>query len=127
MLRFGLAVVLLFTTVYVLGGMPFLHLLTDEAMVVEASSQYVAWAWLVPAAGMLAFIWDGVFIGITQTRGMLQSSFIAAAVFFACVCFLIPLWGNHGLWVAMLIYLLMRGMVQTVIFYKRVVNIGKTR
>ncbi len=127
LMRWGLAVVLLFTTVYVLGGMPFLHLLTDEAMVVEASSQYVAWAWLVPAAGMLAFIWDGVFIGITQTRGMLQSSFVAAAVFFACVCFLIPLWGNHGLWIAMLIYLLMRGMVQTVIFYKRVVNIGKTR
>ena len=127
LMRWGLAVVLLFTTVYVLGGMPFLHVLTNEALVVEASSQYVAWAWLVPAAGMLAFIWDGVFIGITQTRGMLQSSFVATAVFFACVCILIPLWGNHGLWIAMLIYLLMRGMVQTVIFYKRVVNIGKTR
>ena len=78
-------------------------------------------------AGMLAFVWDGIFIGITQTRGMLQSSFVAAIVFFACVFVLMPIGGNHGLWIAMLLYLLMRGLVQTVIFYKRVVNIGKTR
>ena len=71
---------------------------------------------------MLAFIWDGVFIGITQTRGMLQSSFIAAVVFFVSVFFLIPVWGNHGLWIAMLIYLLMRGLVQTYIFCRRVVK-----
>jgi MATE family multidrug resistance protein len=122
LMRWGVSMVVLFTAVYVLGGMPFLHILTDEAMVVEASRQYVGWAWLVPVAGMLAFIWDGVFIGITQTRGMLQSSFIAAVVFFACVCFLIPVWGNHGLWIAMLIYLLMRGLVQTYIFCRRVVK-----
>ena len=127
LMRWGVAMVVLFTAVYVLGGMPFLHILTNETMVVEASSQYVGWAWLIPVTGMLAFIWDGIFIGITQTRGMLQSSFIAAVVFFVCVCFLIPVWGNHGLWIAMLIYLLMRGLVQTAIFYKRVVNIGKTR
>jgi MATE family multidrug resistance protein len=91
-------------------------------MVVEASREYVGWAWLIPIAGMLAFIWDGVFVGITQTRGMLQSSFIAALLFFACVYFLMPLWGNHGLWIAMLVYLLMRGLVQSYIFCNRIQN-----
>jgi MATE family multidrug resistance protein len=120
LLGWGVGVTTLFTIVYVLGGQPFLRLLTDEPMVVEASYRYVGWAWLVPVAGMLAFIWDGVFVGITQTRGMLQSSVIAALVFFACVYILMPRYGNHGLWIAMLMYLLMRGLVQTYLFCNRV-------
>ncbi len=114
----GIAMTILFTTVYVVGGMPFLHLLTDEPMVVEASGIYLWWAYLVPIVGMAAFIWDGVFIGMTQTRGMLTSSFIAAIVFFASVVIFIPLFGNHGLWLAMILYLLTRGIVQTVIFFR---------
>ena len=122
LMGWGVAVTALFTAIYVLGGYPFLHILTNEVMVVEASREYVGWAWLIPIAGMLAFIWDGIFVGITQTRGMLQSSFIAALLFFACTYFLMPLWGNHGLWIAMLVYLLMRGLVQSYIFCNRIQN-----
>ena len=122
LMGWGVAVTALFTAIYILGGLPFLHILTNEVMVVEASREYVGWAWLIPIAGMLAFIWDGIFVGITQTRGMLQSSFIAALLFFACTYFLMPLWGNHGLWIAMLVYLLMRGLVQSYIFCNRIQN-----
>lgn len=108
----------LFTTVYVVGGMPFLRLLTDEPMVVEASRGYVWWAYLIPLAGVAAFIWDGIFIGITQTKGMLQSSLIAAAVFFLCVIFSFDSLGNHGLWLSMLLYLVMRGLVQTILYFR---------
>ncbi len=113
----GVLMTILFTTVYVVGGMPFLRLLTDEPMVVEASRAYVWWAYLIPAAGVVAFIWDGIFIGITQTKGMLQSSLIAAVVFFLSVTLLLDTLGNHGLWLSMLLYLLMRGLVQTVIYF----------
>ena len=114
--EWGVAVTALFTAVYVFGGMPFLHLLTDEPQVVEVSRAYVWWAWLIPAAGMTAFVWDGIFIGITQTRGMLLSSLIAAAVFFAGVIGLMSPMGNHGLWLSMILYLMTRGIVQTIIY-----------
>ena len=104
-----------FTLTYVLGGMPFLCLLTDEPGVVEASRQYVWWAYLIPVSGVAAFIWDGIFIGTTQTRGMLLSSVIAAVVFFLCALLLTGPWGNHGLWLAMVAYLAVRGIVQTMI------------
>lgn len=104
-----------FTLTYVLGGMPFLCLLTDEPGVVEASRQYVWWAYLIPVSGVAAFIWDGIFIGTTQTRGMLLSSVIAAVVFFLCALLLTEPWGNHGLWLAMVAYLAVRGIVQTMI------------
>ena len=114
----GALMTVVFTSIYVIGGMPFLRLLTDEPSVVEASKAYVWWAYLVPAAGVAAFIWDGIFIGTTQTRGMLISSAIAAMVFFATATITIRIMGNHGLWLSMILYLVTRGLVQTIITQK---------
>ena len=111
----GAMMTTLFTCIYIIGGMPFLRLLTDEPQVVEASQAYVWWAYLVPAAGVAAFIWDGLFIGTTQTRGMLISSAVAAILFFVTATITMNRMGNHGLWLSMILYLLTRGIVQTII------------
>ena len=111
----GAAMTILFTVIYVVGGKPFLSLLTDEPQVVEASQTYVWWAYLIPAAGVAAFIWDGLFVGTTQTRGMLISSAIATLVFFVTATITIGIMGNHGLWLSMILYLLTRGIIQTLI------------
>ena len=116
----GAAMTVVFTTLYVVGGMPFLRLLTDEETVVLAAREYVWWAWLIPVAGVAAFVWDGIFIGITQTRGMLLSAALASVVFLAGVTWLMPLMGNHGLWLSMLLYLAVRGAVQSGMFWKNV-------
>ena len=102
-----------FTVVYVFGGRPFLGLLTDEPSVVEASADYVWWAYLIPFVSMGAFMWDGIFIGLTASRQMLQSMFAAAVTFFVLYYLLYPSLGNHGLWAAFLAFLLVRGGVQT--------------
>ena len=115
----GAAMTVLFTTLYVVGGMPFLRLLTDEETVVQACREYVWWAWLIPVAGVAAFVWDGIFIGITQTRGMLLSAALASVVFLAGVTWLMPLMGNHGLWLSMLLYLAVRGIVQSILYRKK--------
>ena len=122
----GAGMTMLFSTVYIIGGMPFLRLLTDEPMVVEASRQYVWWAYLIPVAGVAAFVWDGLFIGITYSRGMLQSSCLAAVVFFSGVFLLMPEMGNHGLWLSMILYLMARGLLQTVLFFRTKVKYDGT-
>ncbi len=109
----GALMTIVFTTIYVVGGMPFLELLTDEPNIVAAAHDYVWWAYLIPASGVAAFIWDGIFIGTTQTRGMLLSATIATAGFFLCALTLTESMGNHGLWLAMTIFLALRGIVQT--------------
>lgn len=111
----GAMMTILFSAIYVVGGKSFLGLLTDEPQVVEASQAYVWWAYLIPAAGVAAFIWDGLFIGTTKTRGMLLSSAIATLVFFVTATVTIGIMGNHGLWLSMILYLLTRGMIQTLI------------
>ena len=114
----GALMTVVFTVGYIGGGSHFLRLLTDEPSVVSASADYVWWAYLIPVAGVAAFVWDGVFIGMTQTRGMLIASAVAAMAFFACSLLMMPWWGNHGLWLSMLLYLSLRGIIQTLIFYK---------
>lgn len=114
----GGVLTLLFTVVYVAGGMPFLRLLTNEPQVVDASQSYVWWAYLMPVAGVAAFVWDGVFVGITATRGMLLSSCVAAGVFFVGIMGLMDIMGNHGLWLSMILYLATRGIIQTILYYR---------
>jgi len=115
----GAMVVAAFTAVYALGGEGFLHLLTDDNTVIAASGEYFPWALAVPLAGVAAFVWDGVFIGLTATRGMLVSSVIAAVAFFSTYFLLQPSLGNHALWLAQTVYLSMRGIIQSVIFRRR--------
>ena len=106
-------VALAYTFLYVFGGQWIVGILTDEPQVLETSKDYIWWVWLVPLAGTGAFIWDGVFIGITATRGMLVSSFISALLFFGVYEIFKGMLGNHALWLAMIIYLAMRGIIQT--------------
>lgn len=121
----GVLMTLLFTSMYIIGGMPFLRLLTDEPSVVDASAGYVWWAYLIPATGMAAFIWDGLFIGTTQTRAMLVSSVIASLVFFATATITIKDMGNHGLWLSMILYLVMRGLVQSCYYFRARPSCGR--
>jgi MATE family multidrug resistance protein len=115
-----------YTLLYIYGGPWIVALLTDEAQVIEASHEYLWWAWLIPAAGCVAFIWDGIFIGMTATRGMLVSSFLSALAFFAVYggskLFTFSLFTNHFLWLAQIVYLTMRGLLQTIWYRLKLIN-----
>ena len=104
----------IYSVVYGFGGLDFLRLLTNEENVIAASEEYIFWATLIPIAGMVAFVWDGVFIGMTMTRGMLSGTFVAAIVFFTTYFALESTLNNHALWLAFILYLVARGVTQSV-------------
>jgi len=120
LIRWGLSLALVFTIVYALGGSLLLRLLTNDAQVVAAARTFAFWTWLIPLSGFAAFVYDGIFIGLTATRGMLVSSFTASMAFFIVLAVAVfspmahthPLLVNHILWLAYIIYLAMRGVMQ---------------
>ena len=120
----ALLVTTVYTILYIGGGSWIVNILTDEPEVLAASRDYLWWVWLIPAAGAAAFIWDGVFIGITATRGMLVSSFLSTLIFFAVynlsLFILHHSLSNHALWLAMVLYLLMRGILQSIWYRQRI-------
>lgn len=114
----GVLVASLFTLVYYSCGSAVLRLLTTDADVVHTATRYLWWAVAVPFAGMAAFVWDGIFIGMLKTRGMLLSCLVAALAFFLIYWWMFPVMQNHALWLAFIIYLLTRGLVQTFISFR---------
>lgn len=110
----GGGMVLLFSALYLFGGRPFMALLTDDAKVLDMAMTYQPWTILFPICGVGAFIWDGVYIGATATKGMLISMATGMAMFFLLYFTLVPVFHNHGLWIAFVAYLTTRGVVQTI-------------
>lgn len=112
----GWIMVAIFTLVYAVGGRFFVSLITDHADVVEMSNRYYWWVLVIPVAGTAAFLYDGIFVGMTETRGMLVSSVVSAIVFFGLFavgyyCLDISLL-NHSLWFSFIVYLALRGAIQ---------------
>lgn len=107
---FGLALV--FTLLYGIGGEGFLRLLTNEQDVISASSVYFYWVLAIPMAGFAAFLYDGLFIGATATNLMLRAMIIASVSFFIIYYGFREVMGNHALWLAFIVYLTLRGLVQ---------------
>lgn len=114
----GVIMTVVYTAAYYFGANDILHVLSNEQTVIKASEPYLLWVALIPIAGMGAFIWDGVFIGITDSRGMLLSCFVAAIVFAIILSLFFTTMGNHALWLALLSYLLSRGVMQTMLFWR---------
>ena len=117
--RIGWLVAIGFTAVYALAGPLLLRLLTTDADVVSHARRFLPWAVLIPLCGMAAFVWDGIFIGLTRSRAMLAACLLAAAAFFALWLALRPSLANHALWLALLVYLVLRGLVLAALYRRR--------
>lgn len=114
----GGALSVLFFFIYFLSGTSLLHLLTDDSQVINRAQQYLPIVYLIPLISFAAFLFDGLYIGTTATRYMLISMFCASAAFFVLinVCTL----NNTLLWLAFLVYLGGRGLMQAFLFKKAV-------
>ena len=118
LLGWGMALSVAFSLIYLLAGEAILGLLTDKQPVVVAAADYRLWAVMVPLTGFAAFVFDGIFIGITATRAMFMSCFVGAIAFFLIYYSLFGEWHNHALWLALNIYLALRGVVLAVVFMR---------
>ena len=103
---------------YFFGGKAFLSLLTNEVSVIREAGNYFYWVLAIPFAGFAAFLWDGIFIGATATRQMFYAMLAASAGFFLVYYSLHEWMGNHALWLAFIVYLSLRGIVQAVLSRK---------
>ena len=107
-----------FTLLYFFGGKSFLGLLTNEISVIREAENYFYWVLAIPLTGFAAFLWDGIFIGATATRQMLYSMLVASSSFFLVYYSLHEWMGNHALWLAFIVYLSLRGIMQAALSRK---------
>lgn len=112
----GLILTILYSGIYYFGNEFILRLLTDNQAVIDAAAPFLFWVVLIPLISTSSFIWDGVFIGATASRGMLYSMLGATFLVFFPVYFgFKEVLGNHALWMAMIAFMGSRGLFQSFI------------
>ena len=90
-------------------------MISTSADVRLAARDFLPFAAFTPLVAAPAFLFDGVFIGATWTRGMRDA--MAAAVVCGALAYLaLKPWGNAGLWMAFLAFLALRGVMQGALF-----------
>ncbi|WP_292548663.1 MATE family efflux transporter [Mesorhizobium sp.] len=104
----SLAAALLFSLSYWLAGDAIVSLLTDQQAIRETAGRFLPYVVILPIASFAGFLLDGVFIGALRTRELRNSMFLSTVVFLAVACLLQASLGNHGLWIAMIAFMLFR-------------------
>ena len=106
----GFVVAACLSLLFYAGGGALIDLMTTADGVREAARVYLVWAALTPLVGALAFQMDGVFIGATWSDDMRNMMLVSFAAFLLVWWFAAEPLGNHGLWLALLVFLGLRGL-----------------
>ena len=86
---------------------------TEELTTVLAvAKRYLGWIVAIPLFAALPFMLDGVYAGATLTRAMRNSMLCATLIFFGVFYTLKPTMGNDALWLAFLLYIIFRLVLQ---------------
>jgi MATE family multidrug resistance protein len=117
----GLILTTAYTIFYAMGNDLMVSLMTNDIIIRFASRPYMPWVVAIPFCGLAAFVWDGVFVGITNIKGMLMGTFVGAVFFFVILNIPYPFdmtttIRNNILWCAFDAYLIMRGVTQTIVW-----------
>ncbi len=93
----------------VLGPMVIDVMARDPSVQIEARA-YLPWIVAGSILSLAAYMFDGIFIGATGTKEMRNATLASVAVYAAVVVMLVPQWQNHGLWAALMVLNVMRGL-----------------
>ncbi len=108
---------IIFMLAYLLFHNQIVEFIAPDEKVVRCVEQYVKWFVPLPIVAVAAFIFDGIFIGLTATRKMLVVTFVSTILFYL-ICQFNPFASNNSdamandsLWMAFLSYLFLRGVL----------------
>lgn len=104
----GLGGAAVLAAAFALAGGPIIDLLTISPDVRETARTFLPWLVMAPLIGVVSWMLDGIFIGATLTRDMRMAMILSCLAFLLAVLVLPPVWGNHGLWAALMVLNLAR-------------------
>lgn len=117
----GTGISLLFTLIYLLGGDVIFRALTNNQEVIANARPYFFWVIMIPMLSYTAFLWDGIYIGATAGPEMRNAMLISTLlVFFPAYVLAGKFMGNHGLWLAFILFMVARGLSMQVTAKKAV-------
>lgn len=117
--EWGVYLSLLITIVYFIFCADILMVFNPSCDVINLSLQYKWYVIAVPLCSFLAFVYDGILVGITSSRIMRNVMLVSTSVFFTVYFLFRDSYGNDALWCAFLLYLFLRGALQLLFSVKQ--------
>jgi MATE family multidrug resistance protein len=106
----ALGTALAFALAYAGFGRGIVALLTSDPAVRASAGLYLPWAIVSPLISVWGFQLDGIFIGATRSGDLRRAMVASFVIFLAAALILKPVFGNHGLWAALMIFMAARGL-----------------
>lgn len=107
-----------FAVLFWIAGPALIRILTDLDDVRITAMQFLPWLIISPLVSVWCFLYDGVFVGATRAVEMRNAMLISSFLVFVPAWYLLQPFGNHGLWLAFMIFMASRG-IGMHLYYKR--------
>lgn len=108
-------IALLVGVVYYLIGETIINLFTSIEIVSTTALRYLPWMVIAPVLSVWSFQLDGIFIGTGHTREMRNAMIFSLLAYLALLQLTIPMFGNHGLYLGLSCFMLIRA--ASLLFY----------
>ncbi len=107
---FGVGLGLFFVLIYAVFKDWIPMLFTNQQPVLDLIHQLIIWTIIAPVIASVCYIWDGIFIGATATRALRNAMLICAFLIYLPLHYvLMPIYQAQGMWMALLIFMMARG------------------
>ena len=92
--------------------------ITIEPQVRETARQYLIWVVVSPVVSVWPFMLDGIFIGCTRSSEMRNAAMMSLCFYLGFLVLAPPVLGNHGLWLALMGFMVVRALTLLVHYPK---------
>jgi len=118
-------VAIAYAMIYGLFGSNLLAILTNIPELRAFAGDYLFWMAISPILSVWAYQLDGIFIGATRAAEMRNAMLVSVAIYTLAMFTLPDIWGNHGLWASVMLFMVVRALT-LIVFYSRVERMVET-
>ena len=109
---------LIISLIYLIFAKQIINLITDIEILRFISYKHIMWIVIIPPIASFCYQFDGIFIGATQTKEIRNGMMISVVSFIITSIYLTKYFGNHGLWLSLLLFMIFRSLTLNYFFDK---------
>jgi MATE family multidrug resistance protein len=113
---------LIISIIYLFTFQQIINELTNLEYLKVLTLEYIFWIIIIPPIASICYQFDGIFIGASQTAEMRNGMIISVFLFILSSQFLVIKLGNHGLWLSLLFFMIVRSITLNYYFNRILKN-----
>lgn len=122
--KWGFGIAVLTSLIFFSGISLLMKIMTSNVLIMQVSGHYYFWIILLPLISIAAFIWDGVYVGVTASKAMRNTMIVSAFIIFLPSYYgTIHLLENNGLWLSLELFMVARGITMWIAARKSVYKV----